>query len=352
VREGKGDDALAAARGALDLDPQMASAQYVVGTIELERGHLVAAERAFREVLRQNRLTKEASLQLARTMLAAGRPRDAIELAAAGGSSLDARLTFARALVADGQNAGAREELARLSAAYPESAAPSIALGSLELADGEVAQARAHAVRALEQAPDSHDALLLAARTAMASNDPAAAEKHLTRAIAVAPSAFDSHALLAQIYGARGDYDRARVTLEKAAAQLPASAAPRTALGVVLEAAGRPADARKRYEQALALEPGEPVASNNLYAADEAQVLPALELARNAAAALPGDADVHDTLGWVAFRAGRLTLAASELARAVALDGSEPAYRNHLQEVRRAIDDEKIAAAKKRSAGL
>jgi Tfp pilus assembly protein PilF len=57
-------------------------------------------------------------------------------------------------------------------------------------------------------------------------------------------------------------------------------------------------------------------------------------------------------LGWVAFRTGRLTLAASELARAVALNANEPAYRNHLQEVRRAIDEEKLAAAKKRSAGL
>src|SRR6185369_9171158 len=165
MREGKEDEAIAAARGAIDLDPQMASAHYVIGTIELQRDHLAAAERAFREVLRQNRLTKEANLQLARTTLAAGRPREAIDLAAAAGSSLDARLTFARALIADSQDAAAREELVRLSAAYPESAAPSIGLGSLELADGEVAQARAHAARALEQAPDSHDALLLAART-------------------------------------------------------------------------------------------------------------------------------------------------------------------------------------------
>ena len=94
------------------------------------------AERAFREVLRQNRLTQEASLQLARTLLAAGRPSEAVELAAAGGSSLDARLTLARALVADGQDARARAELVQLSADYPESPEPSIELGMLELRNG------------------------------------------------------------------------------------------------------------------------------------------------------------------------------------------------------------------------
>ena len=356
MREGKPDEAMAAARAAVDLDPQMASAHYVVGTIELDRGHLPEAERAFREVLRQNRLTKETYLQLGRTMLAAGRPGEAIDFAAASGASLDSRLTLARALIADGQQAPARAELLRLSADHPASAEPSIVLGSLELDNNAIPQARAQAARALTLAPESADALRLAARTAIASDDGPAAERYLTHAIAVAPAVFDNRAMLAHVYAARGDLERARVTLEQAAKQLPDAAAPRTALGIVLQAAGRPDDARARYEQALALDPGDAIASNNLariYAADAAKVAPALELARNAAARLPADADVHDTLGWVAFKAGRLTLAASELERAIALDASEPAYRNHLQEVRRAIEDERAAAAaaaKKRNA--
>jgi Flp pilus assembly protein TadD len=125
---------------------------------------------------------------------------------------------------------------------------------------------------------------------------------------------------------------------------------------MILEAANRPADARVRYEQALALDPREPIASNNLarlYAADEAKVGQALELARNAAARLPADADVHDTFGWVAFRTGRLSLAASELERAVALNASEPTYRSHLEDVRAEMAAEaaaRAAAAKKRTA--
>jgi Flp pilus assembly protein TadD len=164
----------------------------------------------------------------------------------------------------------------------------------------------------------------------------------VTFAVAVAPALFDARAMLAPIYAGRRDFDRARATLEQAATRQPDSAPPPMALGIVLEAIGRPADARARYGQALALDPGDRVASNNLariYAADDAMVSPALQLALNAAARMPDDADVRDTLGWVAFRAGRLTLAASELERAVALNPGEPAYRKPLQEVRRAIED-------------
>jgi len=72
-------------------------------------------------------------------------------------------------------------------------------------------------------------------------------------------------------------------------------------------------------------------------------------MARAAVARRPGDPDVHDTLGWTAFRAGRLSLAASELERAVALDAKEPSYQAHLAEVKRAIDQEARAAAEARA---
>ena len=150
VREGKPDEAIAAARAAIEMDPRMATAHYVIGSIELTRGRLAPAERAFRAVLRENRLKTEATLQLARTTLAAGRPREAVELAAAAGSSIDARLTLARALIADGQTARARAELQRIGADQPTAAEPSIVLGSLELSTGSVAAARAHAARALK----------------------------------------------------------------------------------------------------------------------------------------------------------------------------------------------------------
>src|SRR3954464_13757353 len=186
-REGKPDEALAAARAAIGLDPGIAAAHFVAGTIALDRGRLGGAEREFREVLRQNRLTEPTNLQLARTLLAARRPHEAVDLAAAAGQSIDARLTLARALIADGQTPRARTELVRLSGDEASAVDASILLGGLELSAGAVPQAKAYAERALVQAPDAPEALVLAARTATASHDSAAAERYLARAIAVAP---------------------------------------------------------------------------------------------------------------------------------------------------------------------
>src|SRR5262249_27690271 len=147
-----------------------------------------------------------ASLQLARTLLAAGRPREAIDLADAAGSSLEARLMLARALAANRQDAGAPTALQRLSTGNTAAPQASIELGLLELRSGALPQARALAERALSLSPGSADALLLAARVAVASDDTKAAEPYLTQAIAAAPADFDARAMLAQIYAGRKDF--------------------------------------------------------------------------------------------------------------------------------------------------
>jgi len=222
-----------------------------------------------------------------------------------------------------------------------------VLLGSLALGDGDVADARAHVARALTLAPNGSDALLLAARTALEAGDNTSAERHLTHAVAIDPASFDAHAMLADLYVNRGDTARATTTLEQYVARHGDEAAARTALGLVYDAAKRPAQARSAYEQALAIDPAEPVASNNLariYSSDDGRLQQAIELAQTAAARLPDDPDAHDTLGWIAFKARRLSLAASELERAVALNARNATYQGHLREVRGAIDEAAKAA--------
>jgi tetratricopeptide (TPR) repeat protein len=342
-REGKPEAALAAAHSALDLNPNAAAAQYVIGAIELDRGNFDTAEQAFRAVLRQNRLMPAANLQIARAKLATGHPGDAIPFAEAAGSDLNARLTLARALLADGQTDRARSELKLLEATHPSSVEPAVLLGSIEMAAGHIDDARTHADRALTLSPGAVDALVLAARTALAARDAAGAERFLERAVARDPSSFEAHVMLAQIYASRGDLARAQTMLEAVAVRRPDVAAVRTALGVVLEAANRPSDARVRYEQALAIDSADPIAANNLarlYASDAARTTEAIELARTAAARMPNDADVYDTLGWIAFKAGHLTMARSALERAVALDPRAATSQDHLQKVRNAMEQE------------
>ena len=340
--EKRTDAALASARAAVQMDPSASVAQYIVGTIDLEQRHYSAAEDAFQAVMRDRRWAAAANLQLARTKLAAGRAAEAVMFAEAAGRDFNARLMLARALLADGQDARARAELQEIEASQPARPEPAVLLASLALGDGDVADARAHVARALTLAPDGSDALVLAARTAIQAGDTAAAEGYLTRATAIDPASFDAHAMLADLYVSRGDAARAATLLEQYVARHGDEAAARTALGIALDAAKRPAQARAAYEQALAIDSAEPVAANNLariYASDDSRLLQALDLAQTAAARLADDPDAHDTLGWIAFKARRLSLAATELERAVALNGRNPTYQAHLAQIRTAIDD-------------
>jgi len=345
-RERQTDEAYKAARIAIDLDRRVALAHYIAGTIELQRKNYDEAEHAFREVLQLNRLTTEATVQLARTKLAEGHATDAIALAESAGQSSEARLTLARALIADGQVARARAELRQLQSRDTTSPEPAVLLGSIDLDNGDLPAARAAAARALQLSPASVDALLLSARLALAADDPASAEQYLSRVIARDPASFDGHTLLSQIYASRGDLDRARTTLESLAAHAPQSAEARTAVGLVLQAVGRNDDARKWFEQAIALQPDEPIAANKLarvYAADGSKADSAVELARIAVTRLPDEAEVHDTLGWAYFKAGRLSQAAPELERAVTIDPRDVQYKQHLSELRRAQAQEAAA---------
>ena len=218
--EGKGDAALAAARAALEMNPEIAAAHYVAGSIELDRGNVDKAEQELRAALDDPRLVKAANLQLARAKLAGGDPADAIALAEAAGADLPARLTLARALVAAGQLPRARVELRQIAAAYPTSLEPPVLLGELELASGQLREARSQADRALAISPASVDALLLAARTSLAARDAAGAEQWLTRATSADPKSFDAFVMLAQLRASRRSCRRPHA-IENIAARRP-----------------------------------------------------------------------------------------------------------------------------------
>jgi len=345
-RDGKSEEAYKAARAALDLDQRVALAHFIIGTVEFKRRNYDEAEHAFREVLQLNRMTSEATVELARTKLAEGHTDEAMALAESAGRTPEARLMLARVLTADGQTARARAELRQLQAGPTKSAEAALLLGTLDYDEGDLAAARAEAAQALQLAPTSVDALLLSARVALDADDEPAAEQYLRRLITRDPASFEGHTLLSQIYAARGDLEHARTTLESLAAHAPQSADARTAVGLTLQAAGRDGEARKWYEQALALRPDDAVAANKLarlYAADPATADSAVELARLAATRLPGEAEVHDTLGWAYYKAGKASMAAPELERAATLDPLDPQIKQHLNEVRRSLATEQTS---------
>ncbi len=339
LRDRKLDRAWQSARAALDEDPHLPAANYVAGMIDFDRGNYDASEHEFREAVASTRLAAAANLHLAQTLLALGRPADAVDLASAAGDGYDARLTLARAMVAIGDDDEARTQLTQLTAEKPDDAAAATLLARLELRSGDIAAARAHAARALDAAPNDPSAMLVGGQAAIAANDPVAAEPLLTRALQAKPS-LDAATDLAQLYIARRDFDRARALFDTIARAFPDAAAPRTASGIVLEKAGRSADARAAYEQAIARDPNDPVASYALarmYTNDPTKLESAVSLAQTAAAGAPAQPDVHDVLGWAYYKTGRLRSAADELERAVSLNPADATYRAHLAEVKKAL---------------
>jgi Flp pilus assembly protein TadD len=161
--------------------------------------------------------------------------------------------------------------------------------------------------------------------------------------------------MLSHVYAAQGNSGKARELLERFAARHPDAAAPRTAIGIVLQQDGRIADAQKWFEQALAIDSREPVAAGRLariYVDDAARVETAIDLARTAASEAPDDAEVRDTLGRAYLKSGRLRSAVSELERAVALNTSDAAYRQHLDEARKALAKETEEAKATEAASL
>jgi tetratricopeptide (TPR) repeat protein len=345
-RDGNVDRAWQSARAALDQDPHLPAANYVAGLIDLDRGRVDAAEHEFREAAASTRLSAAANVHLAQAMLAQGRADEAVDLAAAAGSSYDARLTFARALMATGDTDSARGQLTALAKDAPRDATPAALLARLDLDAGDAAAARQDAARALSAAPDDPAALLVGGRAAFAAGDPAAAEPLLSRAFAAQPS-LDAATLLSQIYVSRRDFDRARSMFDAVAKSYPEAAAPHTGAAIVLEAAGREADARAAYEQAIAREPNDPVAAYALariYTRDPQMVDSAVTLAQTAVAGAPAQAHVHDALGWAYFKTGRLQSAVDELQRAVSMKPEEASYRAHLAEANRAVEAESKAS--------
>jgi tetratricopeptide (TPR) repeat protein len=343
--EGKPADALQAARAALEIDPHLPAAEYLAGTLELDRRHFAEAEDAFRGMLSDNRWAASAKVQLARVKLAMRQPDEAVELAASAidglPGALEPQLTRARAWIASGDAARGRGELRRLSAAFPQSAEPVIALASLDLDAGDIVHAKSQIDAGLRVNPQNVDLLVLAARAALASGDDAAAERTAGRAVAAAPASLDARLILAQVYAKRADLKRAQQVVEDLAAKQPSSASAQTAVGVLLQVQGRDDDARKWYARALDVDPKDGMAARNLAGiliADGSEVNAAVGLARTAVEERPDDAQAHGVLGWALFKSGRPGLAASELQRAQALNAADPLYRRQLAEVRRALE--------------
>jgi tetratricopeptide (TPR) repeat protein len=369
----KNDEALAHATRAVQAGPRAASAYDALARVHAAREEWDDAITAYGDVLRLDPRVNDARVELARLSLMRGRIDDAIQFAQAAlkvrPGLADATTILVRAMLRKGDIQSAEPHVTRLAKAFPDSAGAQADLGQLYALKGGSARARNAFERAVALDPANIEALtgltaldlqartpvaararlearlavtrkdphllLLAARLDMALGDMNATERHLREAIDIDPTQLDAYALLGQFYASQQRLDEARVEFEKMAqGRNPKSAVgAQTVVGMIFEMQNRRGDAQASYEKVLLMDPRAAVASNNLawlYAESGSNLDRALELAQSAKSQLADSPEVSDTLGWVYYKKGMLSLALQSLRTTVDRSPKNALYQYHL----------------------
>jgi len=370
--EGKTEEARPFAERATQTDVRSINAFYLLGIIDTTLKRVPEAKTAFGKVLEINPRAVAAQVRLADLELASGNAAASIQHAQdavlAQPQNGSARLLLARAMITENNLVGAERELTTLASAFPKWAAVQGQLGVLYLRKNDPVRARTayeaalaldpkspealagivtldlranrgDAARArvderLKAAPKDLGTLLMAARSYAIMRDLPKAEGLLKEALAIAPDDLRAYSDLAQLYYLMGRLDDSRRGLEELARREP-KIAPQveTMAGMILQSQNKQEEAIRKYEQVLALDKRAVVAANNLawmYAERGERLEEALQLALAAKSALPEDAAINDTLGFVYLKRSAPDLAVPVLRQAVDREGTNVRYRMRL----------------------
>jgi putative PEP-CTERM system TPR-repeat lipoprotein len=337
TRAGRLEDAKKALTDALVKEPQSLAAQVELSRLSLMTGDVVWAQKYGADALRAAPQSHSAREAVVRAALAQGDVETAAPPLAALRRDLpdDPKFLYLEGELRtrQGKRSEARQAYSKALAVEPRSLATAEALIRLDLSEGNIRGARTRADQTMSSLPKNADAVILAARTYATSRDLVRAETLLRQAIDLDPGRTDTYGTLANLYLVQRKLDEALQKFQDAATHDPKSVGPPTMIASVLLQQGRRADAKAAYRQALAIDAEAPVAANNLaflYAEDGENLDEALRLAEIAKRRLPGSADPLDTLGWVYYKRGMPTFAASQLRDAVAREPRNASFQYHL----------------------
>ena len=365
------DASIESLRAAVKADPKLASAHYVLGNALATNRDYAGAAEAYRATLELVPAAAGVQLQLARVSLRRG---DAATSVSAATSALQkqpanarATVTLAEALLVKGDLTRASVEISKLKAAFPKEARVHVLEGrlfglekknadaaqsfkhalaldpdatdavvgliSVDLATGDAASAIRRAETLLQTRSPDASTRLLAARAYFAGKQPQKAEELLKAVVQENAGNVAAVALLANIYSQQGRLTEALERYQALSVLEPKSVVAPTTIGIILQTQKRLSEAKKAYERALEIRPDAAVAANNLalILVEEKQDLDrALNLARRAAAALPDDPQISDTIGWIYYQKQLPSLAIAPFERAVSIDPKNPEFQYHL----------------------
>ena len=298
---------------------------------------------SFNEVLRLNPRAAAAQVFLSRLHLASGASDTAVQFAEGAlknsPGNPEARSSLIRGLIGRRDIKRAETELASLRQQYPKVGIVYALDGALKMQKGDLPGARAAYEQALKITPDLFEALAGLTIVDVRQNRTPEARARLDARLAAAPNRADLLILSAQVYGAQQDLPQAEASLRRAiqvdsanaqayallagtllvqgkldaalsefdqlAKRNPGDIGPPTMAAMILDKQAKSAEAQKRYEAIVASQSRAPVAANNLawiYAESGTKLDDALRLAQAAAAEMPDNPEIQDTIGWVYYK--------------------------------------------------
>jgi len=312
---------------------------------------------AAREILAKIYLNKQdgaKALQEAETILRAD------------GNNLAAHLAKSSALLLLNDRQNARAELDYITKTYPQNAEARYQVGYLAFEEkdyakaamvfGDLHKSNPHDVRglvgvvetmasqnklpeatheweaALMAEPNRRDLKIGVANLYVRGERYDEAIKKYQEILSKEPNSADILFKLAETFRRKGDLNQAIETFRKSSQANPADPAPLLQLGLLMDGTGRREQSKPIYEQILRIQQDHPIALNNLafIKAEEGTDLDsALSMAQRAFQALPGQADITDTLGWVYIKKNLSQEAVRLFSDLVKKHPDNPVYRMH-----------------------
>ena len=326
---------------ALELDPGMHQARRVLASIHQALGeHEYAIEQGNR-YLQFRPDSNETRVLVAQSLIRIGRRAEALrELNKVPADQRDAGVLFALGRVHAnlGEADKSRGYLMQVLEKSPHNQKVLRTLFKLDRGNEEnYAQTRQLILDAAEANPNDGNIVQLDGMVKFIDGDLEGAEAGFKRATELNPNDIEAHQQLARFYSLTGRTDETIATYEKAVQMQPTSARLHHFLALLYEAQGQLDKAEKSYENAIKYDDNHAFAKNNLayLLADTGKDLDrALDLAQDAKALLPNDANAADTLGWVLYKRGVNGAAVGYLKESVEnADADDPALgvmRHHL----------------------
>ncbi len=258
IRTGRPSAAVQSLSPAMQAGAEDAQLYSIFGRARFEQGDRAGARESWERSLETNPDDPKVKLDVARSYIAAGDTRRALELLASvpddvGGT--EKRMLQLMAMAAGKDRAVAKEEVAALVRRNPDDIRLMGLAGAWLLSQDDMLGARAYVDQALAKKADDVPTLLLLARMDLLRKDATAARKSLMRVLDAEPKNGLALKTLSQISASQGDQAGARQWLEEWAKRDPKAAEPRLMLAHGALRTGDPELGTRLIDEAVAADP-------------------------------------------------------------------------------------------------